>query len=464
MRVLIGAFTNLYHGARVALGLSVSPKDFYTSSIQIVLAILLGAFLLYTQTKYGAGAAISRDWLPIWSYSLLYVCALFILGTSLAMTAGFKNGTLQLSTVVVFSLPLPMLSLYLFVLSNGYFPSLGTFSNLCTWYVLLSFSLAWHLFTIARSIKCLALLEENQHTLRPLVVSFLLVFGLLSNLYYDTCCALYLAEPDETSEEDVGPELNVENVFAAQDDRLKEALKLIPYNSPKKIELYTVLFAASDSQDVFKQEVEVGQKIIKERYGPFQHELTLVNHPEHIESTPIASVSNLKRVLGGLAEKIDIDKDILFLYITGHGSQDAEVSVTLEELPLNNLTGIELSSILEQFKFRWRIIVVSACHSGSFIPHLANDRTLVITAAAADRKSFGCGKDERITYFGHSFFEIGIKSTFSLPHAFDLAKHDIEKREAEQGLTPSMPQVSLGSAISEKLREFQKQLHSSSPK
>jgi peptidase C13-like protein len=52
------------------------------------------------------------------------------------------------------------------------------------------------------------------------------------------------------------------------------------------------------------------------------------------------------------------------------------------------------------------VVVVSACHSGNFI----NDQTkkpnrIIMTAAAADRTSFGCGADDDYTYYDQCFLQ-----------------------------------------------------------
>ncbi|WP_430648720.1 C13 family peptidase [Bradyrhizobium neotropicale] len=39
---------------------------------------------------------------------------------------------------------------------------------------------------------------------------------------------------------------------------------------------------------------------------------------------------------------------------------------------------------------RHKVVVISACYSGVFVPRLANPYLLVITAADADHPSFGC--------------------------------------------------------------------------
>ena len=48
---------------------------------------------------------------------------------------------------------------------------------------------------------------------------------------------------------------------------------------------------------------------------------------------------------------------------------------------------------------RYRIVIISACYSGAFTPVLANISTLVITAAAADRPSFGCEDGAKVDLF-----------------------------------------------------------------
>jgi hypothetical protein len=49
-----------------------------------------------------------------------------------------------------------------------------------------------------------------------------------------------------------------------------------------------------------------------------------------------------------------------------------------------------LADMLARTGMRYKVVVISACYSGVFIPRLANPDTLVITAADADHPSFGC--------------------------------------------------------------------------
>ena len=45
-------------------------------------------------------------------------------------------------------------------------------------------------------------------------------------------------------------------------------------------------------------------------------------------------------------------------------------------------------------------MLLNACYSGTFVPFLASPDTAIVTAAAADRTSFGCEAQNDWTFFG----------------------------------------------------------------
>jgi hypothetical protein len=93
------------------------------------------------------------------------------------------------------------------------------------------------------------------------------------------------------------------------------------------------------------------------------------------------------------------------------------------------------------------VIVVSACHSGSFIDDIATPDRLVITAARGDRTSFGCRDGAQWTDFGQSFFDLALRAKRDPRRAFQVAAADVERKEAADGLKQSLPQISEGVAI-----------------
>lgn len=102
----------------------------------------------------------------------------------------------------------------------------------------------------------------------------------------------------------------------------------------------------------------------------------------------------------------------------------------------------------------WRIIVVSACYSGSFIKILQDERTAIFTAAAADKTSFGCSDQRELTYFGEAFFKDSLAQSGSLEESFDQTLILINERESSENRTSSNPQSRIGDLIRPKLEEL----------
>jgi Peptidase C13 family len=90
---------------------------------------------------------------------------------------------------------------------------------------------------------------------------------------------------------------------------------------------------------------------------------------------------------------------------------------------------------------------LSACYSGVFARALAEPRTLVITAAAPDRPSFGCKDGATWTYFGDAFFNQALRRSQTLDEAFCRAREIITKRERNEGFESSRPRMAGGSEV-----------------
>ena len=102
-----------------------------------------------------------------------------------------------------------------------------------------------------------------------------------------------------------------------------------------------------------------------------------------------------------------------------------------------------LATSLEESGIQWKVIMVSACFAGGFIPHLENEHTLILTAADAENTSFGCSDDSDMTYFGKALFKEVLTENPDLPfaQAFIQAKEIIGRWEDQEALTPSNPQI-----------------------
>jgi len=240
------------------------------------------------------------------------------------------------------------------------------------------------------------------------------------------------------------PELQA--IAARQPELLKRALErlLAPSSQPQ---LYFVGFAGYGRQSVFKREVLAVRRIFDDRFGTHGRSVALVNHPSTANDIPLADASNLDAVLQHLGKLMNPDRDTLFLFLSSHGIE-GRLAVDMPGLALRSLTPLHVKTMLDRAGIRRRIIVISSCHSGSFIPTLANPNTLVIAAARADRSSFGCEDRRQWTYFGDAYFNRALRQETSFRRAFEHAKKLVTLWEVQQQLTPSLPQMAGGESLS----------------
>ncbi len=130
-----------------------------------------------------------------------------------------------------------------------------------------------------------------------------------------------------------------------------------------------------------------------------------------------ATVSTLAASLRAAGAAMDVNKDVLFVVLSSHGSPDGLAIVAGRRE--DTLTPIDLREILDASGAKYRVVIISACYSGVFVPALADPRTLVLTAAAADRPSFGCEDGATWTYFGDAFFNQALRSAPTMESAFE---------------------------------------------
>jgi Peptidase C13 family/Transposase DDE domain len=162
-----------------------------------------------------------------------------------------------------------------------------------------------------------------------------------------------------------------------------------------------------------------------------------------------ARVSDMREQLKTIAADANRESDILVLFMTSHGTKDGVGIVTPSSRQAELLSPRRLGRVLKETPIRHKIVIISACYSGVFANALADDTTLLITAADADHPSFGCGADVKDdwTYFGRAFFVDGLKAGRSLDDAFKIAKARVLERESAQKFEHSNPQMRGGKAV-----------------
>jgi hypothetical protein len=255
----------------------------------------------------------------------------------------------------------------------------------------------------------------------------------------------------DANAQDDDPIASYEDMMYAQPDLLAASLARLRPQTPGKIDLYALGFAGDGEQNVFRNEVDYLPKLLAQRFDADGRVMQLIDSPQTFATVPLATRTNLYEALAGIATKMDVNEDILLLFLTSHGSEDHQLAVVMGSMPLDQLTPDDIRDALDAAHIRWRVIVVSACYSGGFIPALKDPHTMIITAARGDRTSFGCGNDSQITWFGKAFLTEALNQTTDFHDAYLRASTTIAGWERRDGETPSEPQYWAGTEIQKKL-------------
>ena len=242
-----------------------------------------------------------------------------------------------------------------------------------------------------------------------------------------------------------------EGLFYAQPKMVEQTLQQLAPQRPGVSDLYFVSFGSYAMQDVFMKEVAYAQRTMDARFDTVGHSLELVNNLQTRDELPLATASNLRLVLNHLGERMESEEDVLMLYLSSHGSEQHELAVDFWPLPLNDITPESLRQMLDEAGIKWRVIVISACYSGGFIDAMRDEHTLVATASAKDRQSFGCGNEDDFTYYGEALFRDELGRGVPLITAFRQARESIHAREQREKLEHSLPQLFIGQQIEQKL-------------
>ncbi|MEB2871957.1 C13 family peptidase [Pseudomonas rhizosphaerae] len=223
-----------------------------------------------------------------------------------------------------------------------------------------------------------------------------------------------------------------------QGQLLEQALAAIP-PSTAAIELYSLALGGDGKQSVFMREADYVTGLLASRFGAVG-QITLANHRDHLADRLMASRETLSRSVQTLAARSG-PEDLVFIYLTSHGTSEHELVLDQPRLQLGDLPADELAAVLAPLKGRDKVVVISACYSGGFIPALRDEKTLIMTASRADRVSFGCSEEADFTYFGDALFAQAFNQTDDLQQAFELASRHVAEREIADNYEASQPQI-----------------------
>lgn len=448
-----GAATALFRSPRWE-GLAAGP------GVVAALVLLVLAQAAAFQRLYVAGPAlfywqaVAAGWLP---FALLPFYALLVRGTGPSGRPGAAPDLALLTTLLLAQ----MVWLDLFL---GLCYSAMLFSGSEVWAVhYLGRWGAWILWAVPTTLCVLAQLALLARGGRGRRLPLAIVAGMMAGVV-----ALGVAArqpefwyPEKEAAESDGPPARYLKLTAelmeAQPVLLSRQLAALAPQRAGRADMYALTFAPY-GDDVFRRESQMVAEVMAQRFGTGGRTVQLVNHFQTAESLPWATTLNLQRAIRSVARTMDRDEDVLFIYLTSHGAREGQLAANFWPFELTELTPDMLRKWLDEAGIRHRVIAVSACFSGSWIPALAGDATMVLTAADADHTSYGCGYKSELTFFGRAMFDEQLRShTRSFEQAHAAAREIIRQREIEAGKDDgySNPQLSAGAAIRAKLAELQ---------
>ena len=204
-----------------------------------------------------------------------------------------------------------------------------------------------------------------------------------------------------------------------------------------------VLIAGDNAQPVFDNAVAAVAHWLVENGVPYAdiHRLsaTLRAHDPALEP------ASARRVLYRIASLDAQPGERCLVFVTSHGGRGEGVWLAYAG---EFLTPADLARALSVGCGRVpSVVIVSSCYSGAFSdPPMQAANRIILTAARADRPSFGCQADRTYTVFDECLLG-------TLPHAatwratFGLNSDCVRRREAWLHVLPSQPQAFFGPAV-----------------
>ncbi|WP_347985745.1 C13 family peptidase [Methylomonas sp. AM2-LC] len=447
LQLLKDCKTNLVLGFRIAVFRKCSVEQFVVNTDQVVLLLLLD-FLL--NLVFGYVAALPRPVfvefaLPTYCYSQL----LFYLGIYLVLKL-WKESALFLAlcvTTLSISWLFSPLLIYIHVLEVKQTADI----------VIRILPIVIGIYYLVVLYKAIFIVASHKKllTLAVLIAGLAPIIWSSNYFEFDEFDYFWNSAPEKEVDEP-NPyakfeAIDAEQLMYQQPKLLDAALQQMQPQRDGYTDLFFIGFAGYAMQDVFSKEVTYAKELMDMQFDTLGHSINLINNIATHDSLPLANASNLSITLKHIGSIINPAEDVLFLYLSSHGSKDHKLSVQFWPLALNDISPEKLRTMLDEAGIKWRVIIISSCYSGGFIDALQNENTLIATAAAADKTSFGCSDDVDFTYFGEALFKDTLPHEKSVVYALQTAQKLINAREKLESLDPSQPQLVVGQAITPKL-------------
>jgi len=191
---------------------------------------------------------------------------------------------------------------------------------------------------------------------------------------------------------------------------------------------------------VFERDVVTFNRAFAQAYGTPEDAALFA-----FESRRLAdpSVDVMRQEVSGMAQAAVDGRDIVVVMLTSHGSPDVLAVKTSANGPVSGVSADGVAEFLAPLNNDLQIIILQACFSGSLIDELRSPNRIIMTAAAADRSSFGCNPESDNTWFIRNLNRaMGMGGSWQ--QVFARTQALVAQDEANVGVPASNPQSFVG--------------------
>ena len=226
-----------------------------------------------------------------------------------------------------------------------------------------------------------------------------------------------------------------------QTEKLMTAVSALKPQRPGVVDAY-IISVGLDSDGVFTREAGEAANILSRRYDGEGRTLSLATGTDG--PMPQGSPTMIAASLAAVAKKMDLKEDVLILFTTSHGDPNVGIVYRDETEGFGMIAPLRMAEMLDGLGFQKRMVIISACFSGVFVPPLANANSIVLTAASSTRSSFGCSASNDWTFFGDALLNNALRKPQPLATAVNEAHSMIAGWEKGRKFDVSDPQASFG--------------------
>ena len=214
---------------------------------------------------------------------------------------------------------------------------------------------------------------------------------------------------------------------------------------PAPRQLHAVLVAGDASLPVFDNAVTGVAAWLTGPAGVLPGYITRLSAARTVIAHGDAVPATGRQVLDAVGALPSGERTACFVFVTSHGIHGLGIALSRGNAVL---TPVALDAALSRgCADTPTVVIVSGCYSGDFAaPPMARDNRIVLTAARADRPSFGCGAGRTYTVFDQCLLD-------SLPGGgtwralFDRVRACVSAEEDAEDFDPSEPQGFFGAAV-----------------